>query len=153
VSLNLLFTTNRAPLSRAIEWRTMSPYSHVDIVLPGSERLLGALPFKGVTIYPLANRMHDATRRLIVTVPRATERTIDQALTQLGRPYDWAGVAGLGIGHRRNWQETDKWFCSELAAWALTADNLHLFPEGIHRVTPGNLLDALRFRHLGISHP
>lgn len=39
--------------------------------------------------------------------------------SQLGKKYDYKGAIGLGIGPDRNWSDSDRWFCYELAAMAL----------------------------------
>lgn len=56
------------------------------------------------------------------------------ARSQIGKPYDWPGV--LGIGFRRNWQESDAWFCSELVAWAFGVSGSPLFRTEHWRITP-----------------
>lgn len=60
------------------------------------------------------------------------------ARTQLGKPYDVFGA--LGVGFRRNWQETDRWFCSELIAYAFQESGHPLFrPESLYRISPEDL--------------
>ena len=55
--------------------------------------------------------------------------------TQLGKPYDFTAV--LGIGLHRDWTETDSWFCSELAAWACLHAGVPLLRfDRLNRITP-----------------
>lgn len=63
-------------------------------------------------------------------------------LDQIGKPYDYAGIAGLVLG--RNWRNPDSWFCSELQAAALEHAGviLPLATEANH-ITPRDLLIAL----------
>lgn len=46
----------------------------------------------------------------------------------------------LGLLMHRDWQEEDRWFCSELVAWAFTQGGSPLFRrEAMHRITPQHL--------------
>ena len=63
------------------------------------------------------------------------QAVIAAAESQIGKPYDWLGV--LGIGLHRDWQEPDRWFCSEMAAWAFQQAGRPLFrPDALYRITP-----------------
>ena len=53
---------------------------------------------------------------------------------QLGKPYDWSAL--LKLVFQRDWQENDRWFCSELAEAALVAGNSQRFRDSVHRITP-----------------
>ena len=60
------------------------------------------------------------------------------AASQIGKPYDYTAILGLGL--RRDWQEEDAWFCSELVAWAFQHAGEPLFrAECLRRVTPQHL--------------
>lgn len=111
--------------------------SHVDLVLPDG-RLLGALPGSGVQIrdWTPARRVE---RFHIDAPPALLQAVLERALSQIGRPYDWAGVLGMAL--RRKWAEQDSWFCSELVAWAF-ADAGHplLRAQHLYRITPRDLL-------------
>ncbi len=52
--------------------------------------------------------------------------------SQLGKPYDWMGVLGLGIAPTRDWANGNDWFCYELAAAALKAAGLDVFSNLSH---------------------
>jgi uncharacterized protein YycO len=131
--ITLQFSTGAGPASWLVRRFTWSPYSHVDLVLPDG-RLLGARGDGGVAI---------REPELFLTVTRFTvdapECVIDAALEQLGKPYDWSAIAGIVT--RRNWQQPDRWFCSELVAWAFeSAGRPLLRAQGTHRITPRDLL-------------
>ena len=134
--ITIQFSTTRHWTSKAIQTFTWSWASHVDFVLPNG-KLFGALATQdggGV-------RLHDAqdyTRieRFQVDAPSSI---IDIAMTQAGKPYDWAGIFGL-VFRNRNWESDDKWFCSELVAWSFKQGGYPLLNENSYRITPRDLL-------------
>lgn len=60
------------------------------------------------------------------------------AKQQLGKPYDWGGVFGF-MAPNRNWQQDDKWFCSELVAATALAGKTNLLNRNSSRIVPGVL--------------
>ncbi|WP_111496142.1 C40 family peptidase [Marinobacter bohaiensis] len=131
--ITLQFSTTKGIGSQVIRWATWSPYSHVDLVLADG-RLLGATARYGVSIRNPEPTLACAQFQ----VPGSVE-AIEAARSQIGRPYDWAGI--LGWGFRRNWQEQDAWFCSELIAWAFEQAGCPLLRgDRSHRITPRDLL-------------
>lgn len=131
--ITLQFSTKTSLSSRLIRWATWSAFSHVDLVLPDG-RLLGATARRGVSI-----RNPEPVARLVRFTIDAPSAVIDVASTQLGRPYDWSGILGWGL--RRDWQEDDSWFCSELIAWAFDAAGCPLLrARNSWRITPRDLL-------------
>lgn len=118
---------------KIVQAATWSWASHVDFVLPDG-LLLGAVPDGGVSL------------RAWSPPVRAERYTVDAhpfvlqcAQSQLGKPYDFVGV--LGIGLHRDWAETDSWFCSELIAWAFQkAGKPLLRADHLDRITPRDLL-------------
>ena len=68
----------------------------------------------------------------------AADAAIAAARSQIGKPYDWTGLFGFLSG--RDWQKVNRWFCSELATWAIAQGGTRLFRlEAQSRVTPGDL--------------
>lgn len=53
---------------------------------------------------------------------------------QVGKPYDWTAL--LGIALHRNWQEPDRWFCSELAETVVSLFGVPRFRTDLARITP-----------------
>ena len=135
--VELLFTRRRHPGSLLIRTVTWSAWSHVDVV--HGDNVIGAVAPHGVELQPLAERLAKASQAAVMIVPSAMAKKVrDIANTQLGKPYDWLGAAGIGL--HRNWQETDSWFCSEFAAWCFsTAGHPLIRQEFVHRVTPQHL--------------
>lgn len=145
-SVEILFTrraTIGSDLIRALTW---SPFSHVDIIVrkdrlaPVREAfVIGAEAVAGVVRRPLAERLATASRAAIMHIACEHSDEVEHAAaSQLGKPYDWRGLLGLGV--RRRWQDDDKWFCSELVAWAFEQAGHRLFRPDTHsRITPQHL--------------
>lgn len=134
--ITLQFSTTRHISSKAIQFFTWSWASHVDFVLPNG-KLFGALATQdggGVRLHDAEN--YTRIERFQVDAP---ESIIDIAMTQEGKPYDWAGIFGLVL-RERNWEDDDKWFCSELVAWSFKQGGFPLLNETTSRITPRDLL-------------
>ena len=56
------------------------------------------------------------------------------ARRQIGKPYDWRSVVGLGL--RASWHEEDSWQCAELVEAALLHAGRARFRSAPHRITP-----------------
>jgi hypothetical protein len=134
--ITLQFSTTKHISSKAIQFFTWSWASHVDFVLPNG-KLFGALATQdggGVRLHDAEN--YTRIERFQVDAP---ESIIDIAMTQEGKPYDWAGIFGLVL-RERNWEDDDKWFCSELVAWSFKQGGFPLLNETTSRITPRDLL-------------
>lgn len=79
----------------------------------------------------------DEYYKIMVTASEK-EAIMMHAESMLGKEYDtWALIGNM---FRRNWQETKKWFCSELIAYAFDKGGRLLIRDRTNRVTPGDLL-------------
>jgi uncharacterized protein YycO len=118
---------------------TWSEYSHVDIMLDDG-LLIGAIAGEGVVIQPLWHRLDIASKAVVMDLPVASMGdAIRFAKSQVGKPYDWLGVFGIGL--HRDWQEVDKWSCAELVAMVASVAGQKPFDSKFHnRITPQNLL-------------
>lgn len=136
-SVRLLFSTSSHPGSALIRAFTWSNWSHVGLI--DGDQVIEAVAPHGVRRVPLALAIEHAHRSAVVSLPCSDPgRIIGAAASQIGKPYDWTAVLGLGL--HRDWQETDAWFCSELVAWAFTRAGESLFrAEVLRRVTPQHL--------------
>lgn len=132
-TISLLFSTTSNPFSGVIRAATWSRWSHVSIV--DGDHVIEAVALHGVRRIPLTDAIGRAKRHALVELPcRNPHAVITAAITQLGKPYDYTAV--LGIGLHRDWQEDDAWYCAELVAWAFDHANEPLFrPEALRRVT------------------
>ena len=147
--MKLLFTRRRHIGSWLIRMFTWSEYSHVDIVL-GNGFVLGAVAPDGVTIQPYWHRIDMASKAVMMDLPvKSIDDAIAYAHKQIGKPYDWLGVVGIGL--RRNWQEDDKWSCAELVANAASVAGQKPFDDRfMYRITPQHLL-LLNFKKIKIK--
>ena len=136
-TVSLLFSTSLHPMSAVIRACTWSNWSHV-AVIDGDEVIEATAP-AGVRRFPVVQAIDHAKRGQIVELPcRDPGAVIAAAASQLGKPYDYTAVLGLGL--KRDWQQDDSWFCSELVAWAFEQAGEPLFrAEILRRVTPEHL--------------
>lgn len=137
--MKLLFTRRHHIGSHVIRAVTWSEYSHVDLMLNDAQ-VIGAMAFKGVAVASSAHRLDAASNAVVMDVPVLSVSDAEAfAYRQLGKPYDWAGVIGIGL--HRDWQHDDKWSCAEFVAAALRFAGARLFDERFYnRVTPQDLL-------------
>lgn len=136
-TVSLLFSTSRHPMSAVIRACTWSSWSHVALI-DGDEVIEATAP-AGVRRFPVVQAIDHAKRVQIVDLPcRDPQAVISAADSQIGKPYDYTAVLGLGL--HRDWQEDDAWFCSELVAWAFAQAGESLFRgEVLRRITPQHL--------------
>lgn len=134
--MKVLFCTSTLPgavLIRAVTW---SRWSHVALVLDDGSAIEATYP--KVRRVPLETILEKHSKWVIVDVPTDCDQAIeDFAMSQIGKPYDVSALFGLLV--HRDWTDTDKWFCSELLAWAFAQAGASKFrEEDIHRITPQN---------------
>lgn len=135
MKIRLLFSANHLPISWLIRLLTFSKWSHVDLVTDRGT-LIGATIPSGVIEYSVNHRLSGSSNYEYRDI-ECDERIVDFVRAQLGKPYDWKGIAGLEFN--RHWQDDDAWFCSELiGAGAVAAGNTEI-KEDIFRLTPGML--------------
>lgn len=130
----VIFSRRHHPGSVLLRTALWSPWSHCGIIVGDS--VIEARADGGVVRTPLHEFQAHASRWAIVQFP-ANDNAGYAACAEVGKPYDFAGVAGIGL-HRR-WSDADKWFCSELVAYALKRGGLALFREDENRITPQHL--------------
>ncbi|SED51101.1 YiiX/YebB-like N1pC/P60 family cysteine hydrolase [Pseudomonas anguilliseptica] len=136
-SIQLLFSTTHHPFSGLIRAATWSDWSHVALV--AGNYVIEAVALEGVRQVSKAYAIERASAYSLVDMPaRNPQAIIDAARSQIGKPYDWTAIAGLGL--HRDWQEEDSWFCSELLAWAADQAGEPWFrPEALRRITPQHI--------------
>lgn len=135
--IKVLFSRNDKIGSRLIRLATWSDWSHVDLVRPNGT-LIGATALHGVGLEDIDNRLAQASAAAIVAFPGDDVAAIEWAYSQLEKPYDWLGVAGVGL--HRDWMEDDKWFCSESVGRALHEGGFSPFRENaLRRLVPQHL--------------
>jgi uncharacterized protein YycO len=134
--MRVLFCTSDRVAARWIRGVTWSDWSHVGI-LDGAEVIEAVCPT--VRVAALEDVVAAHTRWSVVDIPCPDEAAaIAAARAQVGKPYDLAGM--LGLAFNRDWQEDDRWWCSELVAFVAKAGGLDLYRDGtMHRITPQHL--------------
>lgn len=136
MTVRVVFTRKRQPFSALLRAFLWSRWSHVAII--DGDEVIDATGENGVSVRSLSQLLGDASEHEIVDIPAADPRAvIAAARAQVGKPYDWLGV--LGIGFRRRWQNDTSWFCSELVAHAFAAGGSPLVRVEAWRITPRDL--------------
>lgn len=142
-------TTAGDPVSEGIRrfeygfWAT-----HVEALMPDGT-LLGAHAEGGVQARPRDYDKGKFSQEMFLSIPATpaeTESFHQFMREQVGKPYDFLGIAGLALA--RDWQNPDAWFCSELVAAGLSHCGIfppHLATEFNH-VTPRDALLILSSR-------
>lgn len=111
-----------------------SSWSHCAIVTP-ENTVIEAAAGKGVVEVNFAEFIAPLSRWSIKDLPVPDEAAaIRWARSQKGKPYDWAGAIGLGF--HREWNDPDKWWCSEIIAGACEAGGRPRFIFNVNRITP-----------------
>ncbi len=139
------FSAGNDPISWLIQQRTGCVWSHCDLVMPDTGKLLGALPGDGVQ---LRSRIERETRFAIYEVP--VENGWLYAETQIGTPYDWLGAIACGLPFPRDWNNDEYWWCSELLAHSLAEAGLPIVSSSSWGVTPRDLLMSPLLRKVTI---
>jgi uncharacterized protein YycO len=136
--VTLAFSRDHTISTALIRLQTWSAWSHVGIVIPseyGSDWVIEARLKSGVRRITLFQFMRDASEYALkdVEVPDPSA-AYKFAYDQIGKPYDIWGVIGLGIN--REWDEDDKWWCSELTEACIKAGGRIRFSKDVRRLTP-----------------
>ena len=135
-SVRLVFTRRHALGSLVLRTFLWSAWSHVALI--DGDEIIEAAAGHGVRVRPLAELLGEASEHEVIALPARSPRAVlAAARSQVGKPYDWRGV--LGIGARRRWHDTDAWFCSELVAWAFARGGSPLVRIDTWRITPRDL--------------
>lgn len=135
--IQVVFSKRVHPGSYLIRAVTWSDWSHCELLLPGGV-LLGAAAPHGVAYDTLDNRLKIASKVVVMSFPGNMDKAVEFAHGQVGKPYDFRGVLGLGI--HRDWEEDDSWWCSEFVGKALLEGGFIPYRvEAIRRLTPQHL--------------
>lgn len=124
----VIFGRSNHWISRLVRWRTRSKWSHVGIIVGG--HVLEARGPIGVQLTPLSQ----FESRYTVTERRCLPGSEEKAKSKLGAKFDMWGL--WGIFFKKHLHHKDKWFCSELVAYASNAVN----DEHAHHITPEYLI-------------
>lgn len=151
--LDIQFSTSTAFASGVIRRLTHSPFSHVDIIVPGG--LLGVSgkddslnDIGGVRVRPTPAWPYLTPPKVahIACSDEVTAHVIAAAKSQVGKPFDttamWSMLDDQATEKIRNWRDPNQWFCSELVAWSLETGGLFPYQLAImkNRVSPADIL-------------
>lgn len=140
----LLFSRSHAVSSMGIRLATWSSFSHVDMV-SSQDVLVGTTFMHGTVALPIGRRVDKASLLGLYRIdapPKNEQRFKDFVWAQIGKPYDLGAIFGLPL--RRNFQNTDRWFCSEQMAAAGEHADIPLVRKHSWRVTPQDLWESTR---------
>ena len=145
--------------SWAIRHMSHSPFSHVDMEIPGVG-LLGASDSpkalvisgnaSGVAVRPDDYEDYGRKFRMVIETPLADDIRA-WAMTQLGKPFDDSALYGFlsdALPGQRDWRVADSWFCSELVVWAFEVAGYwpsvpQVWPK--NRISPSDMLMLFLF--------
>lgn len=129
--MKIIFGTDNQIGSLAIRLKTWSNWSHVGVVL--NDDVVEATASHGVVKSTLEDFKSRYPKHKIVNIHHKGDYQ-QRVLSQVGKPYDWGAI--FKFMFRGDWDDTDKWFCFELAAYASGIYN----SEYLDRVTAPHLL-------------
>lgn len=124
----VIFGRSNHWISRLVRWRTSAKLSHVGMI--DGDSVIEAIGPIGVRLTPIS----EFEARYTHTERRYLPGNIEKAKAKLGAPFDTRGL--WGIFFKKHLHEKDRWFCSELVAYASYAVN----DEHAHHITPEFLI-------------
>lgn len=134
----LRFSAGQGATGAVIRAATWSWADHVGFKISPTH-VLDALPQYGVSVRVPTDDDGRTEYYRVLAPDSVLQAAVDYAYTQIGKPYDWSGVFGIGV--HRDWHCDGKWFCSELVAGALAKVGFHLLrTDHLNRITPGHIL-------------
>lgn len=114
--LPIVFAKGHHPISYLIRLVTWSRWSHVAVV--HGDMVIEAAGGVGVTVTPLDKFVARYTAVEFATIPcDSKENAYARLHQQVGKPYDFSALLGILFRVGR-WSNPEKWFCSELVAYA-----------------------------------
>lgn len=134
--MKVIFTSSNLPLALAIRFMTGCKWHHCGVIY-NDDLVIEASAIKGVRGVPLDD-FKSRGDFVIINVPTNDEQASQEFLfRQLTKGYDWAGA--LGYPFRLDWQNKDKWYCSELVAIAAKRGKSPIVRNDVRSVTPRDI--------------
>jgi hypothetical protein len=140
--VGVTFSGSYLPGSMLIQGATRYHYSHVVADLDNGE-VIDASFSHGVAQRVLVYPDRGWQRSYLLSWTEKEQREMFHLLTeQVGQPYDILGALGVPLGAQ--WEESGKWFCSELVgACAQRIGRMALSDNRIRRLSPEKLHNCL----------
>jgi uncharacterized protein YycO len=131
------------PISWLVKVQTRSIYSHVAMLVPGTNRCVESYPGKGVQERELTDKdMHEIDMYDVKGMnAEMWDYAISFARAQMGQGYDWHSV--MRFVSKIPARENSRWFCSELVHKAIAEAGVRL----LERIPSANVAPA----HIAIS--
>lgn len=115
--MKAIFTIRQDTLGTIISWADGSPYNHCGIYDNAVDNrggfIIEASPFEGVrrrVLGPILSSV-EGFAILDLSLPNE-EEAMTWLRTQVGKKYDWVGLAGILFG--ADWMQGNRWVCSPL---------------------------------------
>ena len=129
-------------ISKAMAWFTHGRYSHVALISPDGSEVIEASGMgqpKGVRAMSMEVWASRHPGFVLRKIEHPFPDTVWQiASSQIGKSYDWFFLWGFLF--RRDWQDPEKWVCSELIIDSCTkAGHSILSLHAPHWLTPDHL--------------
>lgn len=132
--MKLIFQSNNLPFSLVIKAVTQSEWHHVGISDGGTvyeARVIGGVVKTDIESFKSRGKWFE------VEIECDESKCIHFLEAQVGKPYDFSGAFALPF--RASWENTNKWYCSELAAAAFAYSGARIVRSGLRGVSPRDL--------------
>mgnify|MGYP000863110273 FL=1 len=132
--MKVMYSRSNTIGSWLIRLCTFSKWSHVAVLIDEFSIIDSTAKYGGVKI--TSKEVFKSTYEFEVydiELPDE-EAAISFLFSQIGKKYDWTSIFGMIF--QRNWQEDDRWFCSELLEAACVKGGKQRFRDEVYRITP-----------------
>lgn len=136
-------------LGRLVRFFTKSPYVHVAVIINADGVVIESVS-TGVITSNITKFTNIEMYRVLDATPAQIQLTIDFLKEEIGDPYDFGGVLYLAwliltfnTKARNEWDDKNKWTCSELTATAFATAGI-IFAEDVplSNVTPKDIVTS-----------
>jgi uncharacterized protein YycO len=139
----ILFSTSSTIGAKFLRWYQRIPYSHVEVYNQDTKEIIGARS-TGVKIYNQAQEVNEF--KTLEVTDEQYDRFYEFMYDKVGQKYDWAAYLGL-IRNDKKYEESDKWFCSELVYAGLKHAGVEIFSDiGPWSITPRDLFINMQLK-------
>lgn len=135
--VKICFQTNNLPLSLLIRGIGNCQWSHVGLNVNGT--VYESRCFSGV-IKTAPHKFMERGKYAEVVIDLdsdSVDRLFEWCESQVGKKYDWAGV--FSFPFRADWENEEKWYCSEFVAAAFRAIDKPVTRDGLTGVSVRDL--------------
>lgn len=138
--VRIAYSDSKGLISTVIKGFTWSKISHCGLLLPDDQFIDSQYAKGGVTIRPFSEFVAEENQVIVKEYPNLSTAIYAAVISQQEKPYDLSAL--FGIPFRRNWQNDDKWFCSELLLWGSKQAGTPLLDKESWRTFPSDLFQV-----------